>query len=905
MALAPFTRPRSSVDGKFFRLGGTRFYVKGAAYGPLAPPAGSEAPGLASPEQTGRDFALIRELGANLIRVYYAPPQWFLDLAEANELKVLVNIPWNQQTCFLDSARQRAEAVQAVRHAVAGCAGHPAVFAFSVANEIPPDIVRWSGARAVAEFINLLIAEAKGVDSECLCTYTNYPPTEFLQPQSADFACFNVYLHHRLALHGYLARLQMLAGPKPLLLGEFGLDSLREGEANKCTCLEWQIEEAFRGGLAGAIVFAFTDDWWRAGQPVQNWAMGLTTRERQPKDSFRSVQRMFQAAPHFPLSRFPKVSVVVACYNGERTLRACLDSLYRLNYPDYEVILVDDGSTDGTARIAEAYPKLRCFRHETNLGLSIARNTGIAAAAGEIVAFTDCDCRADEDWLYYLVGDLVESDFAGIGGPNLLPPEDSPVAAVVMASPGGPAHVMLTDRQAEHIPGCNMAFYKRALNEIGGFDPIFRKAGDDVDLCWRLEQADYKIGFSPSAFVWHYRRPTIKEYLKQQYGYGGAEALLVRKHPEGFNTLGGSVWRGRIYTTPKFAVLLRPPIIYRGPFGSAGFQFLYTPAPAVTLTLCTNLEYHAFVTLPLWVLSAVSLYMLPLASVSLLLSVGVCAAAAAQATLPRNRVRRWSRPLVAMLFFLQAHRARLGTLPVPADLAAPAPRRPADAPVGEPPRQRPGAGRGPVLGRAEDQPAGLCGRVSRTARAAGLALPGGHRLERIRRRGIYNTRWSKIAAHHRGPEYPGGKRLIACRLRPRWSLKAKLSFWLLSGLELVLLGLLTTRLPWLWLLLLTLPLFAWFLGREQRDLQSLIGDPAGPIGGGMEAQRGLATGGPEPARGGAAPAAPDHTTAAKPPPPAAAPGADAAPPARPVDAASGGRPLGADPVSADRPAPRT
>src|SRR5262249_51620140 len=156
------------------------------------------------------------------------------------------------------------------------------------------------------------------------------------------------------------------------------------------------------------------------------------------------------------------------------------------NYPNYEMILVDDGSTDHTAQIASLYPKVRYLKHPSNLGLSTARNTGIQAAQGEIVAFTDSDCRPDQDWLYYLVSDLTRGEFAGVGGHNLLPLEDSWVAAAVMVSPGGPAHVMLTDRVAEHIPGCNMAFYKWALLEIGCFDPLYRKAGDDVDICWRL-----------------------------------------------------------------------------------------------------------------------------------------------------------------------------------------------------------------------------------------------------------------------------------------------------------------------------------------------------------------------------------------------------------------------------------
>src|SRR6266478_3160037 len=670
MAVAVSSRAGVSVSGKFFRLGDQKFYVKGLAYGPFPPnPAGQS---FASPEQTANDFAQFRQLQANLVRVYEVPAKWFLDLAAQHSLQVLIDIPWNKHLCLLDSPARRAEACDTVRRAVYGCARHPAVFGFSVANEIPPDIVRWTGARAVGDFIDDLVHEAKGIDPECLCTFTNYPPTEFLRPQSLDFVCFNLYLHHEQSFKNYLARLQMLAESKPLILGEFGIDSLREGEEKKCQMLRWQIEGIFRSGLAGAVLFSFTDEWFKDGRLIEDWQMGLTTRDRSRKESFNRVQKAFHNAPYFGLARYPKVSVVVASYNGDRTLKACLDSLARLNYPDYEIILVDDGSTDSTPQITSALPKVRYFRHEKNLGLSIARNTGIAAAVGEIIAFTDSDCRADEDWLYYLVADLLESEFAGIGGPNFLPPEDSLVAAAVMVSPGGPAHVMLTDRQAEHIPGCNMAFYKWALAEIGGFDPIFRRAGDDVDLCWRLQQAGHAIGFSPAGFVWHYRRSTLGDYLRQQHGYGVAEALLVGKHPEYFNSFGGSIWHGRIYTASRLGVLLRRPIIYRGPFASAGFQSLYASGPAFTLMLCTNLEYHLTVTLPLWILSITFHHLLPLAITSLLISVGVCAAAGAQAALPKNKTRWWSRPLVALLFFMQPivrgwarYQGRLNLRPTP------------------------------------------------------------------------------------------------------------------------------------------------------------------------------------------------------------------------------------------------
>jgi len=821
MAVASPMGPRVSVAGNFFRLGEKKFYVKGVAYGPFAPNRTTDGSGFASPEQTARDFARIRELGANVIRVYGVPGKWFLDLAAQHGLKVLIDVVWNQHLCFLDSAGEREQARQAVRSAVALCNRHPAVFAISVANEISADIVRWSGAPAVADFIDDLVAEAKHIDRDCLCTYTNFPPTEFLRPLNVDFVCFNVYLHQERAFRNYLARLQMLAESKPLLLGELGMDSLREGEARKGAVLSWQIEKSFRSGLAGAIVFSFTDDWWHGSAQIQDWQMGLTTRERQPKDSFYAVQKAFRDAPRFPLARYPKISVVIASYNAERTLKACLDSLQALNYPDYEVILVDDGSSDTTPQIALLYPKVRYFRHQRNLGLSAARNSGIAAATGEIVAFTDADCRADEDWLYYLAGGLIESEFAGIGGPNLLPPEDSATAAAVMASPGGPAHVMLTDRQAEHIPGCNMAFFKWALDEIGHFDPVFRQAGDDVDLCWRLQQAGYKIGFSPAGFVWHYRRSTVSAYLRQQHGYGEAEAMLVRKHPEYFGWFGGSIWRGRIYAQASSAVRLRRSIIYHGLFGSAGFQSLYASEPVLSLMFCTAIEYHVLVTLPLWILTLILHPVLPLALTSTFLSAAVCTAAGAQARVPKSKTHWWSRPLVALLFFLQPiargwarYRGRL--LSRPARLAA---QQTLDSAVLRGSRQR--------LDRVEYWGAEPINRYAYAAELLRCLEEQGwsarsdigwceYDLE------IYGSRWTNLQVTTVVEDHSKDKHLLRCRLRPRWSLQAKVLLLCLCALEFLVLGFAARAFPWLWLLLLSLPVSVFFLYREHRTLQSMI-----------------------------------------------------------------------------------
>jgi hypothetical protein len=167
------------------------------------------------------------------------------------------------------------------------------------------------------------------------------------------------------------------------------------------------------------------------------------------------------------------------------------------------------------------------------------------------------------------------------------------VADSVANAPGGPIHVLLTDDVAEHIPGCNMAFRKSALMAVGGFDPTFRVAGDDVDLCWRIQAKGWKLGFTSAAMVWHRRRSSMRTYLKQQFGYGKAEAMLERKWPEKYNAIGHLSWAGRIYAEHATQLIVpRRRRIYHGTWGSALFQSVYEAGPGTFSGLVTMPEWY-------------------------------------------------------------------------------------------------------------------------------------------------------------------------------------------------------------------------------------------------------------------------------------------------------------------------
>ncbi|HJU28471.1 MAG TPA: glycosyltransferase, partial [Candidatus Binataceae bacterium] len=328
------------------------------------------------------------------------------------------------------------------------------------------------------------------------------------------------------------------------------------------------------------VVFAFTDEWHTGGAEITDWAFGLVTRDRSPKQAFAAVREVFAGAVPAPLANAPKASVIVPAFNAEATLGACLESLGHLNYPDYETIVVDDGSGDSTAKIAEA-AGVRTLKLE-HRGLAAARNAGIAASDGRIVAFIDADACADRDWLYHLVETITRCDAIAAGGRNFAPENTSTTAAAIAAAPGEPREVRAGDDRLAQVCGCCMALDKAKFPSAEVFDPAFTAAGDDVDLSWRLREIGVDLAYAPAAVVMHERRRTIGAYLAQQRGYGHAEGLLFRKYPERTaaedGVYGGSGWLANWF---GFA-----PRIYYGAFGRGLFQSVY---PGAILPLAAQL----------------------------------------------------------------------------------------------------------------------------------------------------------------------------------------------------------------------------------------------------------------------------------------------------------------------------
>lgn len=564
--MSPSGPARLRVDGRFLALGDSRIFLKGVTFGPFPPDA---------PLDPVAEFPRIAGCGFNAIRLYTGADRHLLDCAHENGLLVLLGLPWEWSRDFLAEPRLRTEGELRLLEFLQEHGSHPALGALLVANEIPSDLARWMGPDRVRQALEDLISLCREEAGELPIAYANYPSTEYLEPRNADFTAFNVYLEDREALARYLPRLQNIAGDRPVLITEFGLDTLRNSEEQQAELLEGHLEECLAAGIAGTTFFSWSDRWSSRGESMTNWAFGLTRSDLSEKPALERLRERLPeaAAPRasLPLENPPRISVVVCTHNGAEILPDCLTACLALDYPDFEVLVVDDGSTDDTATVTARFPEVR-YLCQDHGGLSVARNYGAQQATGELIAYTDDDCQPDRDWLFWIARAFHDPQTGAAGGPNLPPAPTGIQEAIVAAAPGAPSHVLTGDLQAEHLPGCNLVLRRTALESIGGFRSQFVTAGDDVDLCWRLLDHGWQLAFAPAAFVWHRRRTSVLRYLRQQSGYGRAEALLFEAHPGRFQQ-GGIAWEGSVYGGGVLSADSSS-VIYFGPMGQAGYQGL-------------------------------------------------------------------------------------------------------------------------------------------------------------------------------------------------------------------------------------------------------------------------------------------------------------------------------------------
>ncbi len=226
----------------------------------------------------------------------------------------------------------------------------------------------------------------------------------------------------------------------------------------------------------------------------------------------------------------PAISVIVPTYNRVEALQRCLSSLTAQTQPNYEIIVVDDGSTDDSAgyvrqAAANWTGSLRLIC-QPNSGPASARNRGWRDSQAEIIAFIDADCAASsERWLAELVGALNRSGAAGIGGPIVDPDPRSRVALYVETA--GFFRQRVRHGQVDYLLGSNVAYRREALAAVGGFRESRKVGAEDADLSFRLLRAGYRLAVTDQATVWHYGAPTtLKALARSVYRYGFGSALL-------------------------------------------------------------------------------------------------------------------------------------------------------------------------------------------------------------------------------------------------------------------------------------------------------------------------------------------------------------------------------------------
>jgi cellulose synthase/poly-beta-1,6-N-acetylglucosamine synthase-like glycosyltransferase len=229
----------------------------------------------------------------------------------------------------------------------------------------------------------------------------------------------------------------------------------------------------------------------------------------------------------------PRYSVIVPAYQAEGTIGACVRALNAQTLPRdrYEIIVVDDGSTDRTANVARKAGADRVLTVPHG-GPAAARNAGVDAARGEIVLFTDADCEPSPEWLERMVAPLADPGVTGAKG-TYRTRQRALMARLVQLEYEFRYERMARAPRIDFVDTYAAAYRRAVLLQAGGFDPAFPiPSAEDIDLSFRLAQAGHRLVFVPDAWVWHHHPEHLGTYLMRKARYGFWRALLYLRHPD-------------------------------------------------------------------------------------------------------------------------------------------------------------------------------------------------------------------------------------------------------------------------------------------------------------------------------------------------------------------------------------